>query len=443
MAKRFLWLAAVVPALLLAPAARSGAAAGEVGDDFLRDEGLVSAADAGAEKTPPNPTASEGLEAREGWCLAAWEDPGALAKLPDPNKAGNTLLRLATGGGRMGKSGAVLGNTMLPADSGAMTVEAFNPGAGPVKVALGFFLFDERYFETSPQVLPPGQWRTLRFDLGAPDFKCAASKWLHTTKLPARMPMRRTCLLLFGEGRKAAVFYDGVRMDCLQVPELKAGAVVQLGGDQARGALAGTIVSASSQELAVLDAAPTGAAGREVTLRARHGGSGEDHWRQEFFDRAVFRQLMPGDQVQVGWIDLKGERRVAWLGLVRQFPRTGRIAGKVARADAARGSLEVELAAAPAGFEPVAGRKLALVLPPAEGTEAKAELAGALKRLRPGAQVEVEYEHSAEYGVLIRSLKAAGAEPAPPAAKAPEPPKPPRAKPHPEPPKPPPPDDDY
>ena len=68
MAKRFLWLAAVVPALLLAPAARSGAAAGEVGDDFLRDEGLVSAADAGAEKTPPNPTASEGLEIGRASC---------------------------------------------------------------------------------------------------------------------------------------------------------------------------------------------------------------------------------------------------------------------------------------------------------------------------------------------------------------------------------------
>ena len=418
------------------------AAAGEVGDDFLRDEGLTSAVEAGAEKTPPNPAASEGLEAREGWCLAAWEDPGALAKLPDPNKAGNTLLRLATDGGKMGKSGAVLGNTMLPAESGAMTVEAFNPGAGPVKVALGFFMFDDRYFETSPQVLPPGQWRTLRFDLGAPDFKCAASKWQHTTKLPARTPMRRTCLLLFGEGRKAAVFYDGVRMDCLQVPELKSGTVVQLGGEQARKQAAGCVLEASSREVKFLNSAPTGAADREIALRARSGG-GAGRWCQEFFDRAILRQLMPGDQVQAGWSDMHGPYCVSWINLLQQFPRSGSVAGKVARIDGVHRMFEVELSRAPIGYQYMIGRKFPLVLPPKEGSATTDELAAIFAKLRPGIEIEAEYQHSPEYGVLVRSLKAAGIDPAPPVTKAPEPPKPPADKPQPEPQKPPPPDDDY
>ncbi|HOX06286.1 MAG TPA: hypothetical protein PK280_07785 [Planctomycetota bacterium] len=406
-------------------------------DDFLFDEGLIRATDTKVEKIPANPAASEGLEAREGWSLAAWEDRGTLAKVPDPNKAGNTLLRLSTEGGKMGKSGAVIGNVMLPAETGFMTVSVCNPGDAPVKIALGLFQFGDLYYETSARDLPPGGWQVLRFDLAATDFKCAASNWKYAAALPKRVPVRTTVLLLIGDGRKVAVFYDGVSLDSMKLPELRNGAVVQFGKEPATGQYAGYVASASAQEFTVASDAPAKPADRELQLQARSGGKTPEAYYFEFVDRSVFRQLMPGDAVQVGWCLLGGARRASWINLVAQFPRKGRIVGRVRSADASRGSVELEMTAVPAGYQYMTGKVLAARMPLNSAGAPDPERAALMKLVKAGMQIEIDYEHSAEYGVLIRSLRLpGGGELAPPPAPAPTPAPPPPPVPAPPPPAP-------
>jgi hypothetical protein len=427
MTKCALLLAAVflaLPAALAGEGVPAPPAADDFYDDFLFDRGLTAAAETGAEKIPANPAAAEGLESREGWRLAEWEDKGQLAKLPDPNSAGNTLLRLATGGGKLGKSGAVIGNVMLPAETGFMTVSACNPGEAPVKIALGFFLFGEVYYETAPQELPPGGWKVLRFDLSARDFKTQATKWQHTTFLPKRVPVRNTVLLLFGEGKKAAVFCDAVSMDCLKLPELRPGTTVQLGKEAARSTYAGYVAAASAQGLTLVNDQTARPADRELRLAARSGGSTPEAWYLEFIDRSILRQLMPGDAVQVGWCTVGNARCVSWINLARQFPRIGRLAGRVRSADQKQLALEIELTAVPAGFEYMTGKVLLVRIPPkaAGAIVADPERAAQLKRAKPGVAVEVEYEHTAEYGVLARTLKLPGAEAEPPSPPPPHPP---------------------
>jgi hypothetical protein len=425
MLTRGLLLAAI---FLVPPAVLAGEKApppAEPDDDFLFDRGLARPAETKVEKTPANPAASEGLEAREGWSLAVWEDKGQLAKLPDPNKPGNTVLRLATEGGKMGKSGAVIGNVALPAETGAMTVSACNPGREPVKISIGFFTFGDVYYEASARELPPGEWKVLKFDLAAADFKCAATKWQHTAVLPKRVPVRTTVLLLIGDGKKVVAFFDGVSLDCLKVPELKTGAVVQFGKEPATGQYAGYVASASAQEFTVASDAPAAKpADRELLLQARSGGKTSEAYYYEFVDRSVFRQLMPGDSVQVGWCMLGGARRASWINLVAQFPRSGRITGKVRSADAGRGSLELEMATVPAGYQYMVGKAISTRMPLNSAGAPDPERVELMKRVKAGMQAEIEYEHSSEYGVLIRSLKFPGSEAPAPTPPAKEPPKP-------------------
>jgi hypothetical protein len=424
----FAAIALALPVVSIPSAGEKAAPRADSDDDFLFDEGLVGAAGAKAERVPANPGASEGLESREGWRLAEWEDRGELAKLPDPNKPGNTILRLATEGGKMGKSGAVIGNVMLPAETGCVTVSAYNPGGGQVKIALGLFLFGEVYYETAPQALAPGGWQVLKFDLAAADFKCAASKWQHTTALPKRVPVRSTVLLLFGGDKKAAVFYDGVSLDCLKLPELRVGAPLQFGREPAKGAYAGYVASVSANELRAASDTPPTPAEREMTFRARRGGSAPEAYYQEFLDRSVFRQLMPGDVVQVGWCDVAGARCVSWINLVHRFPRTGRLSGKVRSVEPDRGGLELEMTAVPDGHPYMIGKVLEARMPLNSGGVPDPERAALLKRVRAGMGAEIEYEHSSEYGVLIRSLKLPGGEGPSPAPPPPSPPQKPAGK---------------
>ena len=190
---------------------------------------------------------------------------------------------------------------------------------------------------------------------------------------------------------------------------------MQFGKEPATGQYAGYVAAASVLEFTVASDVPAKPADRELLLQARSGGKTSEAYYYEFVDRSIFRQLMPGDSVQVGWCMLGGARRASWINLVGQFPRTGRIAGKVRSADAGRGSLELEMATVPAGYQYMVGKVLATRMPLNSAGVPDPERAELMKRVKPGMQAEIEYEHSAEYGVLIRSLKFPGSEaPAPP-----------------------------
>ena len=66
-------------------------------------------------------------------------------------------------------------------------------------------------------------------------------------------------------------------------------------------------------------------------------------------DRAVLRQLGPGDRVELEWYREDKRPRAATVKLIRAFPRTGAVSGRVARHD--KEWFELELSAAPKGFE--------------------------------------------------------------------------------------------
>lgn len=162
---------------------------------------------------PPSPAAEAGLEALRGWAVAEWEDPGRISQMTLLAK-GRSLMCVTTAGGDKGKTAAVLTRDMALAGKGSLRVAAYNPGPTAVQVAAAFW-FSEGwvYYESPPQILPAAAWKTLSFDLAAADYKTKSSDWKHTAALWKRDEAKQLALLIFGAGKPASVYFDGLVVD--------------------------------------------------------------------------------------------------------------------------------------------------------------------------------------------------------------------------------------
>ena len=164
-------------------------------------------------KLLPNPAPAAGLETAAGWTLADWEDPGQLQRIDLANGPVKTLLRLATSGGKKGKSLITLTKDLSLPEKGALRVAVYNPGPDPAQVALAFWVSAAWvYYESASAQVGTEAWKVLEFDLAASDFKTEKSKWQHTAKLAKGDAVKRLGVLVMGipAGKPAAVYLCGL-----------------------------------------------------------------------------------------------------------------------------------------------------------------------------------------------------------------------------------------
>lgn len=212
--------------LFLAAGLAAGCAPGshgtapEAAPDAAVPTGAAISAEVG--ELPPSPATAEGLEAADGWKLAEWEDPGRLRRVEFRSvRKGSSaaVLHFATTGGLKGKSAAALTRDVALAPQGAVRLAAYNPGREPVRLAVAFWVSDNWvYYESEAQEVAPRAWQTLAFDLNAKTFKTASNNWQHSAGLWKREEAKQLAVLLFGGGRPAAIYLDGLTVDVVPAP---------------------------------------------------------------------------------------------------------------------------------------------------------------------------------------------------------------------------------
>jgi hypothetical protein len=166
-----------------------------------------------AAKLLPDPAPAAGREADAGWTLADWEDPGQVQKIDLTDCPVKAVMRLATSGGKKGKSLATLTKDLSLPENGVVRVTAYNPGPQPAKMALAFWVSARWvYYESATEKVDAGAWKVIKFDLAASTFKTERTKWQYTAKLVRPETTKRVGLLIMSipEGKPAAVYLCGL-----------------------------------------------------------------------------------------------------------------------------------------------------------------------------------------------------------------------------------------
>jgi hypothetical protein len=222
------------------------------------------------------------------------------------------------------------------------------------------------------------------------------------------------------DGKEATAYFDGLSMDSVPAPRVEPGAVLQFAGQSAKSVVAGRVAKSSAGRL---ELSGDGDVAKALAIEPRRikpeGRSGKAY--ADPLERDVIEQLVPGDLVELGWYESPAGKHLAWLKLVGQFPRKGRLSGKCKAWDQAAGTLTIEIVAAPQGGERMVGKDFPLLLKLTPEGKPDPEQLRLAARLRPGDPVEAEYQKRP--GDAPRALALSSSVPEPPVPK-PEPKKP-------------------
>jgi hypothetical protein len=156
---------------------------------------------------------AEGLEARNGWKPAAWEDKSYLKILRD-HKADDVILFFEGQGGKKGKNALEFVANMKLAKKGSLQISFYNYNHQDVKVAAAFWFSNSWvYYESLPQTVAGRKWTRLSFDLAASSYKTPSSKWKHNCGLWKREQMKKMALLVYHGGQPVKLILDGIVLD--------------------------------------------------------------------------------------------------------------------------------------------------------------------------------------------------------------------------------------
>ena len=140
---------------------------------------------------------AEGAEAKGSWAAAQWANP---VEVTLSTEGGNGVLRLKGEGGKHDKAALASRLPLVLAEKGEAALWVYNPGRKSVKVAFAVFTTADRvYYESLPVEVGRG-WKKATWDLAAPKYKCASSKWLHTAKIWKPAEVQEVILLVYQKG---------------------------------------------------------------------------------------------------------------------------------------------------------------------------------------------------------------------------------------------------